>query len=74
MDDLGFDDLLRSCTVFVATGNTYKYKDEFVSWAWHWNPQRKAWVEANGSKITDAGIQAIIKLPGVTVTQEHSHD
>ena len=55
---------------YVATGHTYPYRETFTSWAWHWDARRRAWIEDNGSEPDELCIQAIKKLPGVTVVAE----
>ncbi len=55
---------------FVATGDTYPHRKTFTSWAWHWDQERKAWIEDNGSKEDERCILIIKDLPGVTVTVE----
>ena len=55
---------------FVATGNTYPHRGMLTSWAWHWDSERRAWIEDNGSEENEPCIQAVRKLPGVTVTVE----
>jgi hypothetical protein len=55
---------------FVATGDTYPHRETLTSWAWHWDPDRKAWIEDNGSEEDELCIVAIKNLPGVTVTVE----
>ncbi len=54
----------------VATGNTYPYRETFVSWAWHWDADRRAWIEDNGTDADEPGILAIKDLPGVKVVAE----
>lgn len=55
---------------YVATGNTYPHREKLASWAWHWVPERKAWIEDNGSESDDWCIRVIRDLPGVTVRDE----
>ncbi len=55
---------------FVATGDTYSHRELFTSWAWHWDADRRAWIEDNGSFISDIGVQVIMDLPGVEVAVE----
>ncbi len=55
---------------FVATGKTYPHREEFASWAWYWDADRKAWIEDNGSDVSDMAIQVIMDLPGVEVAVE----
>lgn len=55
---------------YVATGNTYPHRERFRSFAWHWDPDRKAWIEDNGSEPDDISILWAKDLPGVTVTEE----
>ncbi len=69
MKDL-FSSLFSSRFRYVATGDTYPHRETFTSWAWHWNPERKAWIEDNGCEPDDFCIQAIKKLPGVHVRRE----
>lgn len=57
-------------TRFVATGDTYQHREFFISWAWHWDAERKAWIEDNGSFIMEECIQIFKDLPGVVVTEE----
>lgn len=70
MEDL--DDILRprAYVQYVATGHTYPHRELFVSWAWHWNPARKAWIENNHSPSDWPGILWAKDLPGVTVVEE----
>lgn len=55
---------------FVATGDTYPHRELFTSWAWHWNADRRAWIEDNNSGIMEDCIQIFKDLPGVTVIEE----
>lgn len=56
-------------TIYIARGDTYPHRETFTSWAWHWDPDRKAWIENNKSKRNDLCILAIRDLPGVTVEE-----
>ena len=58
-------------TRYVATGDTYPHRETFTSWAWHWDPARKAWIEDNGSPADWPGILMARDLPGVTIAEEN---
>lgn len=64
------EDLLAPRRRYVATGNTYPHRDEFTSWAWHWDANRRAWIEDNGSEPDELCILVIKDLPGVTVVEQ----
>ncbi len=71
MSDLTYDPIMGyKPKRFVATGDTYPHRELFTSWAWHWDADRRAWIEDNGSFIGDIGVQVIKDLPGVTVAIE----
>lgn len=55
---------------YVATGNTYPHRELFTNWAWHWNAERRSWIEDNGSSVSDPCIKVIMNLPGVDVAVE----
>ena len=55
---------------YVASGNTYPHRETFISWVWHWNPERRSWIEDNGSRPDEPCIRVIRDLPGVTVVEE----
>lgn len=55
---------------FIATGNTYRHREELCSLAWHWDQARGAWVNENEDTADDMCIAAVIALPGVKVTCE----
>lgn len=55
---------------YIATGDTYPHRETFTSCAWHWDPDRRAWIEDNHSEPDELCIKAIRALAGVTVTQE----
>lgn len=57
---------------YVATGKTHLHRDVLTSWAWHWDPERRAWIEDNDSEESERCIIAIRDLPGVIVTIEDS--
>jgi len=65
-------DALLSCRhiTFIATGDTYPHREEFISWGWHWDARRGAWIEDNGSERDEPCIAAIRDLPGVVVREE----
>lgn len=70
-DDEDYEiDLDREYMRYVATGDTYPYREEFTSWAWHWDSGRKAWVEDNHTEADNPAILFAKGLPGVTVTEE----
>ena len=71
MADVSYADMMgRKRTRFVATGDTYPHRELFTSWAWHWDQGLRAWIEDNGSYISDIGVQVIKDLPGVIVKEE----
>ncbi len=75
MSELTYADMMdRKRKRFVATGNTYPHREEFASCAWHWDAERRAWIEDNGSDESDLVIQAIMDLPGVDVAVEDMDD
>lgn len=55
---------------FVATGDTYPHRKTFISWAWHWDIDRRAWIEDNGSDPDEICIRVIADLPSVIVSME----
>jgi hypothetical protein len=55
---------------FVASGDTYMHRNELTSWGWHYDPERRVWIEDNGSEPDDICILAIRDLPGIVVTEE----
>lgn len=59
---------------YVATGQTYQHQQTFASWAWHWDAERRAWIEDNGSEEEEPCIQAIKCLPGVRVAIEEDDE
>ena len=68
---LDIDAILNAkCLRYVATGDTYPHREEFISWGWHWDAARGAWVEDNGSDPWELTIRWAKGLPGVTVTEE----
>lgn len=73
IEDLSYQELMGDETKkrrYVATGNTYPHREIFTSWAWHWDPKRRAWIEDNGSYVSDLAVRVIKDLPGVVVTEE----
>ena len=62
--------LMKGRKIFVATGKTYLHRDTFISWGWHWDRKRMAWIEDNGSEENEPCITAIQKLSGVKITIE----
>ncbi len=75
MSEQTYEDLIgKNRKRFVATGDTYPHREVFTSCAWHWNPERKAWIEDNGSDESDIVIQAIMDLPGVKVAIENPNE
>lgn len=68
--DEGYENLMGTPPRYVATGNTYPHRETFISWGWHWDQDRRAWIEDNGTAAGEPGILAIKDLPGVTVTSE----
>ena len=56
---------------FVATGDTYPYREKFTSWAWYWVPERKAWCyEVYGVMPDDLCVLVMMDLPSVSVVVE----
>ncbi len=55
---------------YVATGQTYQHRETFAECAWHWDAERRAWIEDNGSEEQELCIQVIKDLPGVRVAIE----
>ena len=65
-----YEELMSRNVRYVATGDTYPHRELFVSWAWHWDPDRRVWIEDNHREPDYPGIQIFRDLPGVTVTEE----
>lgn len=42
--------------VYQATGSTYNHREMFISWAWHWDPKRVAWINDSCSAPNDPAI------------------
>lgn len=42
--------------VFQATGSTYNYREMFISWAWHWDSKKPAWINDNCLAPNDPAI------------------
>lgn len=55
---------------FIATGNTYPYRDIFCSWAWFWDKDKRLWANENEVSEEDPCIQTIKDLSGVEVKCE----
>lgn len=41
---------------YIATGRTYAWREQFTSWAWHWDTDRRAWMNDNNCEPTDPQI------------------
>jgi len=54
---------------FYARGNTYQHRERITSWGWYWSPEDHAWCFDGASDESDLCIQAIARLPGVTVAK-----
>jgi hypothetical protein len=59
---------------YVATGDTYPHREKFTSWAWHWDSERRAWIEDNNSEPDWPGITMAYALPGVNIVVEEDSD
>ncbi len=69
-DEPSYDEIMgRDRWRFTATGNTYHHRDTFKSYAWRWNPEKKAWTldEDAGIGPDDLTVVRIRNLPRVRV-------
>lgn len=55
---------------FVAKGNTFPHRELFRSYAWHWNQERRLWINENEISVDDYCIQAFTNLPGIEIICE----
>ena len=67
---LSFEEMMAPGVRYVATGDTYPHRELFTGWAWHWDAERRAWIEDNHREPDWPGLQVIRDLPGVTVIEE----
>ncbi len=68
---VSFEELMKSDRVrFIAEGDTFQYRNEFLSRSWHWDSLRRVWVNENETGVDSYCIHALLGLPGVTIKCE----
>jgi hypothetical protein len=59
-----------------ATGNTYPIKDKLQSWAFFWNPEKRAWINECTSEFEKFLFERHVidgDWPGVKLSFIHNH-
>ena len=45
---------------WIARGNTFPYKDDFMNWGWFWNAEKRRW-EYETDDENDSCLQVMIR-------------
>lgn len=59
MKELTYDELMKPPRVFIATGNTYKHREDLKSLGWLWDPEKKYWIIKTEDSLESFCIKAI---------------